>query len=603
MNCEKCGSVIPDGQKFCQGCGAPAPQSESQPVKKSAFAKQLQKNTQDSSEAPSDQPVQMTQPQPESAPVIQQGQTTPAQPTGTPFAQPQSQPVFKQPAGNPPAQQGHIYQQAASARFAQAYKPGNQQPVSSPYAPPVFQQSPFVPSPDQAAAQQPANQQMPYQQQMYPPLYQQPEYLQPVYQQPKTVAIKPEEYTSAKKKGTPGLVLGIVALAIFWIPFLNVLASIPAAIISIIGLAKKDSNKVKSVIAVVLSCLAFLISICYNSVRAEKKRNTRTTETQASVVQSEETTVTSETTAATDPIVGDKTSFKDLGVGEIGKKDGVYVGLQYVKQADELPTRIESAEPESGNTVILAFFEFYNGSEKTKKVRPSDITCYVDGTQVGDVDTIYKVFADGVHQYYVETLDPGCQLVSVQDFEVPEEWQEIKFYYQSECVWTISNDDVHEEDYEPVSLFSVDNSKTLTKEDELIYSDKYDIRYEGAEIYYDDNYYIGDLYYVVFKFHITNSGENTLDTSLFGYNMRCYQDNFYLGDAEYILDDTINGYIDIHNIDSIEPDMSADVYVAFETSNNVQTGDFYMIYDDGYGTNHYCGYVYDRLEEVEEEEE
>lgn len=449
--------------------------------------------------------------------------------------------------------------------------------------------SPITPPSNQGVIQQPAD----------------PSTVQPV-QPVSNAPIANTNNTGRKRHGMTivALILAISATVLLFVKVLNILLAIPAIILSIIALVKKDHDKARAIVALCLAIPAFLLGNLVNSAKTKKADNTTPTASKANVVVESQdtvativTTTTTETTLAVDPIVGNKTSFKDLGIGEIGKKDDVYVGLQYVKQTYSLPTRVKNAEPENGNAVILAFFEFYNGSDSATKISPSNITCYVDGTQVGDVKSNFKVFADGIHQVHTATLDPGCQLISVQDFEVPEDWQEIKFYYQSECVWTISKSDVHEEKYQLTTLISADYSKPITKDDDVIASDGYDIQYKGVEIVRDKNIYTGDLYYVVFKFHITNNSNAALDTDLFGYNMRCYQDNLYLGNADYTLDKTIDGYIDIHDVDSVEPGMSADIYVAFETRDNIKTGDFYMIFDDGYIYSNYRGYVYVKIEE------
>ena len=352
----------------------------------------------------------------------------------------------------------------------------------------------------------------------------------------------------------------------------------------------------KKVIASVLT-IATLVSFALMAMASGSSRTSSTTGNTDGGANSVGTAST-EATTTVDPIVGEKSSFKDLGVGDIGKKDGIYVGLQYVKTATFLPTKLGEEDLESGNIAILAFFEFFNGTDETKSVDPSKITCYVDGTQLDDVQTYIKVFVDGVHQYYNENLDAGCQLLTVQDFEVPSEWTEIKFFYKSDCVWTISQNDVSESEYERTTLFDIDNSKTITKEDEVIFSDGYEVQYKGMEIYHYERSY-GNEDYIIVKFHVTNNGEGPLDTSVMGYKMRCYQDNFYLGDASFTLDKTISNYVDIHDIDSIEAGMSADIYLAFETTSG-DTGSFYMIYDDGYISGHYCGSVYDVIAEDEE---
>ena len=92
------------------------------------------------------------------------------------------------------------------------------------------------------------------------------------------------------------------------------------------------------------------------------------------------------------------------------------------------------------------------------------------------------------------------------------------------------------------------------------------------------------------KFTINNTGNNPIDYSLAGYEMTAYQDNYYIGTASYGLDDKIDGYINIYNIDKIESGMSANIYVAFESFES--GGDLYMVYDDGYVSNDVKGTVF-----------
>ena len=560
MICEKCGKAVPDGQKFCGECGSPITQVMMQEPKKSPFAKNYQTETLSTDETIPQQQILNQSQQIEGSPLSEPVQAETQQPVSSPFAPPPSQSAFQQPAS-----------------------------------------SPFAPPPSQGAFRQPAD--LPNAQPIQP-VYQKIDYQQPVYQQ-QPIANSTITSTNDKGKKRHGLsvialILAISALLLFLVKGLNVLLALPAIILSIIALAKKNNDKVRAMVALCIAIPAFLFGCIRNSSKTKKADNTTDT-TQASVVVEVDTqnaTETTESTPAIDPIVGDKTSFKDLGIGGIGKKDGIYVGLQYVRTSANLPTRLGSEDVESGNTVILAFFEFYNGTDKTQSVDPSKITCYVDGTQVNDVESYIKVYADGVAQYYNEDLDAGCQLLSVQDFEVPSEWTEIKFFYKSDCVWTITQSDIGESEYERTTLFNIDNSQEITKEDEIIFSDGYEVQYKGIEIYHYERSY-GDEDYVIVKFHITNNGDGPLDTSLMGYKMRCYQNNYYLGDASFTINKTISNFVDIHDIDSIEAGMSADVYLAFETTTGT-TGSFYMIYDDGYISSHYCGSVYDIINEDEE---
>ena len=106
--------------------------------------------------------------------------------------------------------------------------------------------------------------------------------------------------------------------------------------------------------------LIFLISFIggiFNSYLNAAKRAREAKNTTSATQSVSESTIKETQTAYSDPIVGNKTSFKDLKIGEVGKKGDVYVGLQYVKSSSTLPTMITPDEPSAGKTVILAFFE------------------------------------------------------------------------------------------------------------------------------------------------------------------------------------------------------------------------------------------------------
>ena len=298
------------------------------------------------------------------------------------------------------------------------------------------------------------------------------------------------------------------------------------------------------------------------------------------------------------PDIKTASSNKDMSLGEIGVKDNVYVGLSYVKKMSYLPTALGSkGEIGSGNEVILAFFDFYNNADKSVSVSPGDITCYADGTQVEDVESYIKVECDGISQYYSESLADHAQLISVQDYEVPIGWKELKFFYKSECIWTVDQDDVKTEDFEFQTMYTnISENRNITPEGTIIYNDKFEIKFQGATSYIHQNSVWGEQPYIVFKFTINNTGTSAIDYNLAGYKMTAYQNNYYLGDASYSIDEKIDGYSNIFNIDSIEAGMSANIYVAFDGLG--ETGSVYMIYDDGYINSDYKGSVY--LEKITE---
>ncbi len=282
--------------------------------------------------------------------------------------------------------------------------------------------------------------------------------------------------------------------------------------------------------------------------------------------------------------------FKKMRIGDIGKVDDVYVGLSYVKKGDKLTTALGGSEDaKDGYEVVMAFFDFFNSSKEVKNINPDGITCYADGTQVEEVETYIKVVVDGIRQYYYADLDAGTQMISCQDFEVPKGWKELKFFYESKCVWTVKNSDVNSDAFKFSSMYSIDGSRAATKEGTVLDSGKYGVEYKGFEMYHEKGYF-GDETYAVFKFTLTNSTDDAWETDDIGYSMRAYQDNYLLDDADFVFDDKVNGFINIFDVDKIEAGMSANIYVAFEAED--KNGGLYMIYDEGYFTSDVKGTVF-----------
>lgn len=285
--------------------------------------------------------------------------------------------------------------------------------------------------------------------------------------------------------------------------------------------------------------------------------------------------------------------YKKMRIGDIGSIDGVLVGLSYVKKMSYLPTALGTkVNAEAGNEVIIAFFDYYNDNRSMQSVHPDHITCYADGIQVYAVDSIYYSECDGVREVHSADLDARTQFLTCNNFEVPKGWQELRFYYDSKCVWTVLKDDVKEKNFTFSSMYELLFKKEETPVDDILSSNPYELIYKGCEIVSRNNPSLGNLKYAIFKYRINNTSKNILDTSLIGYNMRAYQDNYYLNyGPDYIYYDKINGYQNIFNVDSIEAGMSANVYVAFRLKGK---GNLCMVFDDGYISSSYKGTVYAR---------
>lgn len=329
--------------------------------------------------------------------------------------------------------------------------------------------------------------------------------------------------------------------------------------------------------------------------KAESKKETKLSNTdseQKDEKKEEKQDKEKQNTEKTESKVSTASNYSNMSLGDIGKSGDIYVGLSYVKKMSYLPVALGQKEDiSSDNEVILAFFDFYNDSNNSCQVNPDDITCYADGIQVEGVDNCFKVECDGIKQYYWEDIAGKTQMASVQDFEVPKGWKELKFFYDSKCIWTINEDDVKTDNYNFVSMYeNLEVSRNITEEGAVIYDDNYEITFQGVSDYSYNNYISGNTPYTIFKFSVKNTGSSPIDYELAGYEMTAYIDNYYAGTADYMVDEKIDGYSNIYNIDKIEAGMSANIYVAFEGSSKGKTA--YMIFDDGYISNTVRGKVY-----------
>ncbi len=279
----------------------------------------------------------------------------------------------------------------------------------------------------------------------------------------------------------------------------------------------------------------------------------------------------------------------NLSLGGIAKSGNFKIGLQYVKRMNYLPTALgEDTNIGAGNEVILPFFEAYNTSTSQQRIRFDDITCYADGVQVSKVDTYLNVECDGITQYYYADITGKAKVLSVKQFAVPKGWKQLKFFYGSDVSWTIKQKDVRSENYKYKSLFTNAN-RTVTKKGTSIYNKTHTIVFDGAQKYSKQGL-LKTSNYVVFKFTVKNTGSSALDYDMVGDNMTAYRNNSYIGDADYSLNEQIDGYSNIFDIDSIQPGMISKVYVAF--NDMLEGNDYYMIYDEGYITDDIKGSVY-----------
>ena len=280
-----------------------------------------------------------------------------------------------------------------------------------------------------------------------------------------------------------------------------------------------------------------------------------------------------------------------LSMGDITKVGDFYIGLAYAKRMDYLPTALGEKEISPENEVVILFFDVLNAGDSRKTFRDSNLTGYADSTKVNEVETYIKVVVDGVEQYYAYDLDSGTQAMACVNFEVPKGWNELTVFYKDETSWVINSSQVSSNPFVFAPLIKADTSRPITNVGDVIFDDDYKITYMGHKSITDSGFF-SDSYLEVFLFSIANTSNQAIDYSLTGYNMAGYADNYFFSSPSWAYNEKVDGYINIYDIDSIAPGMSANVYIAFEKRTDVKNKSLYMLYDTGYIFDNQIASVY-----------
>ena len=281
----------------------------------------------------------------------------------------------------------------------------------------------------------------------------------------------------------------------------------------------------------------------------------------------------------------------NMEIGEYGKVGNTYVGLAYAKRGAHTTMALGVEEDITpGYEVLFAFFELYNDSNDiSRDYTRGDITCYCDSIQVSAVESNFMFAEDGVEEYNSYELDGNTQAFAIVNFEVPKNWEEISLFCGSELAWRITSDEISDAPFDYKSIFNVNNKYETTNIGDAIYSGDYNIVFDGVQEYLPDDSF-SDQNYVIYKFTVINTSPSALDYSLVGYNMRGYQNNYLLNGASYTVNDKIDGYINIFDVDTIQAGMTCKLYIAFEISE--VSGTHCMVYDVGYISNEVLGSVF-----------
>ena len=114
-----------------------------------------------------------------------------------------------------------------------------------------------------------AQQQQPYAQQQPPYGQQQPPYAQQ-YQQPHGQGYGPSPQQASNGLGVAALVVGILALLAFWVPFLGVILGIVALVLGIIGRKRAKSGEASNggmaLAGIITGIVGAVLSITYTTI-------------------------------------------------------------------------------------------------------------------------------------------------------------------------------------------------------------------------------------------------------------------------------------------------------------------------------------------------
>lgn len=252
-----------------------------------------------------------------------------------------------------------------------------------------------------------------------------------------------------------------------------------------------------------------------------------------------------------------------------------YAVITAIKSLDYIQSEDGKENVSEDEEVIYVFADVANFTKRKQTITNDLISLYADSNKATETVLNTPVCLDGYNENWMCELDPSMDTVLLRGFIVEKGWKEIIIFID-EKYWIVHPDDVGDkEEYKDKTWFPFEMPK-LTAEGEEIYSEDYSIVFDGFTIYTKH----GEKY-AIFKFTVNNTTGKTIDYDHVGFDMRGYYNRRPLGDATYLLDDTIDHYTNVFDIDDIKSGMSAKVYVAFSTE--VEVGCFSCAYDVGFG--------------------
>ena len=377
------------------------------------------------------------------------------------------------------------------------------------------------------------------------------------------------------------------------------------AILGIVDLVKANNEPVRqkhgfSIAAIVIGLVIPLISFMVFGGGGKKNDKTNQNSETTAIVEinddnddSSSAPAVVETTPATTEPESDfpvSSGSTGLSIGDIASNGNYYVGLACVRSLNNVQTAVNgySEEISSGQEVIYPIIQVYNNSNTMRTFWDSGISVYADSIQGNDPDTIYKVGVDGIDELDSYCIDPGGTAVVITAFVVDEGWSELTIFLD-DVSWTVTPDEISSSPYSYSCMFG-ETSLEQTPANTVVYSGDYELTYDGFEFYTYSNMFTGDERFAVFEFTVNNTSSTSLDYDLVGYEMRGYCNSRLLDDASYILDESINGYSNVYDVESVHAGMTSRVYVAFPILDD-DSGVFECYYDAGYISNNTLAHV------------
>lgn len=143
------------------------------------------------------------------------------------------------------------------------------------------------------------------------PAFQQTGYQQTINQ------MSVDQQPKSKALSVAGMVIGIVSIVLFWIPYFNVLIAITGAVLSIVGIVKKNSAKIGAIVGLCCALFGFLLGVFFNNVFSKAYKTTTESINNTTIMVSQasgENTVGETTTSETASKTTSETTIKETGI-------------------------------------------------------------------------------------------------------------------------------------------------------------------------------------------------------------------------------------------------------------------------------------------------